>query len=128
MADRDFTVENLLKLLGVSLNIPSFLHGREQLINEEVTVSQTAASVPTHVEQDRQIRHEIILVLHGSINQIWTVSCLLCNFCATSDQTIIIMQNKYKLCIIVKKFQNIAKNSFVPSPKIKYYIQYNLKH
>ena len=47
---------------------------------------------------------------------------------ATYDQTIIIMQNKYKLYIIVKNFQNSAKNSFVPSTKIKHHIQYTLKY
>ena len=131
MADRGFTVENLLKPLGVSLNIPAFLHGREQLTNEEVTQSQTIPSVQIHLERAiqrikkfRQIRNDIPLVLHGSINQIWTVSCLLCNF----NSALIIMQNKYKLYIIVKNFQNIAKNILVPSTKIKYHIQYTLKH
>ena len=47
MADRSF---NLVKPLGVSLNIPAFFHGREQLTNEEVTESQTVASVRIHVE------------------------------------------------------------------------------
>ena len=51
MADKGFTVENLLKPLGVSLNIPAFLHEREQVTNEEVTESQTIASVWIHVEQ-----------------------------------------------------------------------------
>ena len=84
MADRGFTV---LKPLGVSLNIPAFLHGSKQLTNEEVTESQTIASAQIHVEQAihrikkfRQIRNEVPLVLHGSINQIWTACCLLCNF------------------------------------------------
>ena len=87
MVGRGFTVENVLKPLGVSLNIPAFLHGREQLTNEEVTESQTMASVRIHIEQViqeiKKFRHicdEISLVFHGSINQIWTVSCLLCNF------------------------------------------------
>ena len=87
MVGRGFTVENVLKPLGVSLNIPAFLHGREQLTNEEVTESQTMASVRIHIEQViqeikkfRHICNEISLVFHGSINQIWTVSCLLCNF------------------------------------------------
>lgn len=51
MANKGFTVENLLKPLGVSLNIPAFLHEREQVTNEEVTESQTIASVWIHVEQ-----------------------------------------------------------------------------
>ena len=49
--------------------------------------SQTIASVRIHVERAIQrvkkfhlIRNEIPLNLHGSINQIWTVYALLCNF------------------------------------------------
>ena len=51
MADRGFTIQNLLKPLGVSLNIPAFLQGREQLTMEEVTESQTIAAVRIHVER-----------------------------------------------------------------------------
>ena len=87
MADRGFTVTELLKPLGVALNIPGFLKGQDQLSHEDVTESQTTAAVRIHVERAiqriknfRQIRNEIPLVLHGSVNQIWTVSCLLCNF------------------------------------------------
>ena len=49
--------------------------------------SQTIASVRIHVERAiqrikefRLIRNKIPLNLHGSINQIWTVCALLCNF------------------------------------------------
>ena len=87
MADRGFTISEDLKSLKVQLNIPSFLGGREQLTKEEVLESQTIASVRIHVERAiqrvkkfRLIRNEIPLVLHGSVNQIWTVCCLLCNF------------------------------------------------
>ena len=87
MADRGFTIADLLSPMGVSLNIPSFLRGKDQLSHEEVRESQTIASVRIHVERAiqrikkfRQIRNEIPLVLHGSVNQIWTISCLLCNF------------------------------------------------
>ena len=51
MAYRGFTIQNLLKPLGVSLNIPAFLQGREQLTMEEVTESQTIAAVRIHVER-----------------------------------------------------------------------------
>ena len=85
MADRGFTIEDELKCLNVQLNIP--LDGREQLTKGEVKESQSIASVRIHVERAiqrvkkfRQLRNEIPLVLHGSINQIWTVACLLCNF------------------------------------------------
>ena len=87
MADRGFKIEEDLKPLGVNLNIPSFLEGRDQLSEREVIESQTIASVRIHVERAikrvkrfRQIRNEIPLTLHGSVNQIWTVACLLCNF------------------------------------------------
>ena len=82
MADRGFTVENLLKPLGVSLDIQEFLHGRKQLTNEGVTES---------------------------------------NYCISAD-------TRRASNFIVKNFQNIAKNSFVPSTKIKYHIKFPLKH
>ena len=87
MADRGFTIAELLEPLNVELNIPAFLNGREQLFNTEVKESQCIASVRVHVEHAimrikkfRQLRNEIPLSIHGSINQIWTVTCLLCNF------------------------------------------------
>ena len=87
MADRGFLTNDLLKPLGVTLNIPAFLNGRDQLSHKEVIESQTIAALRIHVEcaiqqikKNKQIRNEIPLVLYGSINQIWTVSCLLCNF------------------------------------------------
>ena len=87
MADRGFTIAEDLKPLNVSLNIPAFLSGRDQLTEKEALESQTVASVRIHVERAiqrmkkfKQIRNEIPLVLHGSVNQIWIVCCLLCTF------------------------------------------------
>ena len=87
MADRGFTIEDDLQPYGVRLNIPAFLEGREQLTAAEIKESQTIASVRIHVERAIQrckrfkiLRNEIPLTLHGSVNQIWTVCCLLCNF------------------------------------------------
>ena len=87
MADKGFTIEEDLKPLGVSLNIPSFLDGRDQLEEEEVIESQAIASVRIHVERlmsrvkkFKMVQTEIPLSMHGSINQVWTVCCLLCNF------------------------------------------------
>ncbi len=94
MADRGFTIADDLKPFKVNLNIPAFLGGRDQLSKEEVIESQTIASVCIHVERAiqrvkkfRLIRNEILLVLHGSVNQIWTVCCLLCNFMPPLIQT-----------------------------------------
>ena len=87
MADRGFDIQDLLSPLQVNLNIPAFLSGRPQLTEAEVKDSQCIASVRIHVERAiqrikffRQIRCEVPLSLHGSINQMWTVTCLLCNF------------------------------------------------
>ena len=86
MADHGFTIEEELKPLNVTLNIPSFLGQRDQFSETEVKESQTIASVRIHVERAiqrikrfRQLRNEIPLRLHGTINQIWTIACLLCN-------------------------------------------------
>ena len=87
MADRGFTIANDLAPFGVTLNIPAFLSGREQFTTSEVIESQTIASVRIHVERAIQrvkrfriLRNEISLSLHGSINQVWTIVCLLTNF------------------------------------------------
>ncbi|XP_065645285.1 uncharacterized protein LOC136075776 [Hydra vulgaris] len=86
MADRGFTISDHLNTINVKLNISSFLNG-QQLSKEDATESQTIASLRIHVERAirrikvyRQISNEIPLVFHGSINQLWTVTCLLCNF------------------------------------------------
>ena len=84
MADRGFLISDDLAPFNVQLNIPAFLQGRDQLTTDEVKESQSIASVRIHVERAIQrikrfkiIRNEICLSMHGSINQIWTVVCLL---------------------------------------------------
>ena len=47
---RTYHPEELLDSLGVKLNIPEFLDGKEQLDKEDVVFSQTIASVRIHVE------------------------------------------------------------------------------
>ena len=87
MADRGFVIEDDLEPLGVKLNIPPFLDVREQFTAAELKEGQSIASVRIHVERAIQrvkkfkiLRNEIPLTLHGSINQIWTTCCFLCNF------------------------------------------------
>ena len=86
MAVRGFTIQNELGPLKVELTIPSFLGGRAQLTEAEVKESQKIVSVRISVERPitrinrfKALNH-IPLTLHGSVNQIWTVSCILCNF------------------------------------------------
>ena len=87
MADRGFTIESLLTPLGVGLNIPPFLGGRQQLDASEVVETQQIASLRIHVERAiRRVKEFDILAgvmpatLAGSANQIWAVCCLLTNF------------------------------------------------
>ena len=54
MADRGFTIEDELKPLNVSLNIPAFLKGRDQLSEKEVKESQGVAAIRIHVERQIQ--------------------------------------------------------------------------
>ena len=51
MADGGFLIHEELEKIGVSLNIPAFLGGRQQLTKAEVKESQTIASVRIHVER-----------------------------------------------------------------------------
>ena len=87
MADQGFLIHEDLEKIGVSLNIPAFLGGRQQLTKAKVKESQTIASVKIRAERTiqrikkfRLVRNEMPLNLHGSINQIWTVCALLCIF------------------------------------------------
>ena len=83
MADKGFIIQNELAPLNFELNIHSFLGGRAQLTEAKVKESQAIASVRIHAERAitrikkfKALNH-IPLTLHGSVNQIWTVSCIL---------------------------------------------------
>ena len=85
MADRGFTIQNELAPLNIELNIPSLLGNRVQLTEPNVKESETIASVRVTVEKVitriktfKALNH-IPFSLHGSVNQIWIVSCILCN-------------------------------------------------
>ena len=51
MADRGFTILDQLKAIGVELNIPPFLDGKQQLSAEEVQQGRSIASLRMHVER-----------------------------------------------------------------------------
>ena len=51
MADRGFTVRDVLQEKGVSLNIPPFMENRQQLPAEEVQRGRKIASLRIHVER-----------------------------------------------------------------------------
>ena len=51
MADRGFTIRDMLSALNIELNIPPFMEGRQQLPAEEVQKGRKIASLRIHVER-----------------------------------------------------------------------------
>ena len=51
MADRGFTVKDMLKALNIELNLPPFMEGRQQLTAAEVQEGRRIASLRIHVER-----------------------------------------------------------------------------
>ena len=51
MADRGFTIRDLLKEKGISLNIPPFMDGKQQFSPEEIRSGRGIASLRIHVER-----------------------------------------------------------------------------
>ena len=85
MADRGFTIKDLLEPMGVQLIIPAFLSGREQLSPEETVLTQQIASERIHVERAIQrlksyhILDCVPVALYDSINEIITVCACFSN-------------------------------------------------
>ena len=72
MTDRGFLISDDLEIVGVSLNIPAFVNGHDQLTKAEVEENQAIASVRIqveraiwHVKKFRQIKKEVTLTLQG---------------------------------------------------------------
>ena len=88
MVDKGFTIEDLLTPLGCSLVIPPFLTAhRNQFSKEETEQTQTIARLRVHVERAiRRVKEyhlfdgTLPISLAGSVNQLWTVCCILTNF------------------------------------------------
>ena len=51
MADRGFTVKDMLEKLGIGLNIPPFMEGRQQLPSEEFKRMKDCLSQNTHQKE-----------------------------------------------------------------------------
>jgi len=87
MADKGFDIEDLLREKNVSLNLPPFLESRSLFSATEVQQTKMIAKVRIHVERAiRRIKEyhifdsDVPLSMLGSINQLYTVACLLTNF------------------------------------------------
>lgn len=87
MADRGFTVRDLLAKKNIALNIPPFMEGKKQLSSEEVKSGRNIASLRIHVERviGRIKNYAILkstlpLSMIRLANQIVTVCAWLSNF------------------------------------------------
>ena len=86
MADKGFDIEDLLRGRGACLNLPPFLQDRRQFSETEVLNTKTIAKLRIHVERAiRRIKEyhffdsDVPLSMLGSVNQIYTIICLLTN-------------------------------------------------
>ena len=87
MADRGFDIQDFLTPLGVKLNMPPFLRGKQQLNSSEMIETRRVASLRIHVERAMErIKNYHIFdkTLPSSLtdvaNQIFFVCAVLCNF------------------------------------------------
>ncbi len=87
MADRGFTIKDMLEELKIELNMPPFMEGRKQLPAEEVQDGRTIASLRIHVERAigriknfNILKETIPISLARLTNQIVHVCAFLSNF------------------------------------------------
>jgi hypothetical protein len=87
MADKGFTIRKLLAEKDVTLNIPPFLSSNGRFTGKEIQDTEQIACLRIHVERmNKQIKENhlfdssVPISLAGSINQLWTVACLIGNF------------------------------------------------
>lgn len=85
MADKGFTIGDLLSAKGVTLNIPPFLR-KEQFSTQEIEETQDIAALRIHVERKIQriktfhiFDKSIPVLLAPLANQMWTVCAILSN-------------------------------------------------
>ena len=87
MADKGFLIDDLLAEKTCSLVIPTFLAQKGQFTEAEAQCNTTVANLRVHIERAKRRYKEyhlfdavIPLNLAGSVNQLWTLACLLANF------------------------------------------------
>ncbi len=86
MADKGFNIGKLLEGKGVDLNLPPFLSSMKQFTPDEIEQTEQIASARIHVERaigrvkEYSIFEKVPLSMIGSVNQLWVVACILCNF------------------------------------------------
>ena len=87
MADKGFTIQDLLIPCGVRLNIPPFLQGNTQMAANDVFATKNIARLRVHVERAigrvkeyRILQSTLLASMWDSINDVIYVCCMLTNF------------------------------------------------
>ena len=87
MADKGFDIGNMPQVYNVELNIPPFLENQGQFSTQDVQKTKTIASLRIHVERAiRRVKEyhffdsDVPLSTLGSVNQLYSIACLLTNF------------------------------------------------
>ena len=87
MADRGFTIKDMLEKLKIELNIPPFLEGKQQLPPEDIQSGRKIASLRIHVERAigrmkvySILKQTLPIKMARLINQIIFVCAFLTNF------------------------------------------------
>lgn len=87
MADKGFDIQSMLNKRNVSLNLPPYLRHQNQFSPDDILKTKAIAKIRIHVERAiRRIKEfhifdsDIPLNTLGSVNQLYTVACLLTNF------------------------------------------------
>ena len=78
MADKGFDIESELRKLKLKLNIPPFLGSDTQFEESDVIKTQTIAQHRIHVERAiGKVRSPLPVAMLGSVNQLWSVCCII---------------------------------------------------
>ena len=87
VADKGFNIGDELKKVNLRLNIPPFFTNQSAFSESDVIKTQRVDQHQIHIERAiGKVRRfqifssEIPVTMFGSINQIWTVCCMLSNF------------------------------------------------
>ena len=87
MADKGFTIQDLLTPIGVRLNVPPFLNSQAQMPANDVILTKKIAQLRVHVERAigrikefRILQSTIPATMWDSINELIYVCCILTNF------------------------------------------------
>ena len=114
MADKSFNIGDMLLSKMVGLNLPPYLSNSAQFSSKEVKETKTIAKLRIHVERAiRRIKELPIfdtpfpLSLLGTVNQLWTVACLLASLLSQYHVSWQLFVHAWKAEASVQGFRNL---------------------